>query len=535
MKMQDSTQKFDFIIIGSGFGGSVSAMRLSQKGYKVLLLEKGRKYTNLDFPKTNWNLRKFLWAPLFRLFGIQEITLLNKIMILHGVGVGGGSLVYANTLMKPQDSVFNNLSWPKNFLINKDSCYKTASKMLGVTENKIIAAADEKFKLLADKMKTSDTYHLTQVGVCFSMEKALGGDPYFSGDGPTRQACTGCGACMIGCPVGAKNTLDKNYLYFAEKWGCQIESETLVKKIIPLEKGYKITTHNSMYPWKKRSFFAERVILSAGVLGTLKILFENKFKYKTLPDISDQLGKGVRTNGESLCGVTSLNQDTDYSKGIAIGSAIHPDTMTKIEPVRYPAGSDLMRFLAVPLTGNGNKFFRPLKLMLNMLKNFFPFSKIYFSTNWAKHSIILLVMQTIEEKIDIKYTRSIFNLFKKNLTCDDRNHSIKSYLPIAQSASIALANVINGIPQNAASEVLLGIPATAHILGGCNFGLTIKNGVIDENQQIFGYKNLFIADGSVIPANLGVNPSLTITAMSENFCIQFPNILDHEKKEIIYG
>ena len=517
--MSNPTQEFDFLIIGSGFGGSVSAMRLAQKGYSVAVIEKGKRYKPEDFAKTNWEIKKFLWAPFFKCFGIQQITLIKGLMLLHGAGVGGGSLVYANTLMKPHDPVFRSAVWPSHidWLKELNPYFETAKKMLGVGTNKIISEAEVVMQKLANEMKVSETYHLTEVGVYFGNEKQK--DPYFSGAGPLRKPCTGCGACMVGCRDGGKNTLDKNYLYFAEQWQAKVFSEQQVRQIIPTAEGFEVLAYNvnSIFNKTQTRFKAKKVIVASGVLGSIELLFKNKEVYKTLPHISDCLGQNVKTNGESLCGVTSISTDKDLSKGIAIGSAIHPDEHTKIEPVRYNSGSSVMRFLAVPMTNNGNLLTRPLKFILQAHKIF----KIASVKDWAKQSIILLVMQTIDFQMKLKLGRSVFSLGRKALVGSAQKGQWPSYLEVAQQATKIVAKIIKGEPQNAASEVLLGTPSTAHILGGCNIGKSADEAVIDSNHEVFGYKGLYVCDGSVIPANLGVNPSLTITALAERFADQF--------------
>lgn len=551
---------YDFIIVGSGFGGSVSAMRLAQKGYSVLVLEKGRRFQKEDFPKTNWDVKNFLWAPIFKCFGIQQITLLRGVMLLHGAGVGGGSLVYGNTLMEPQDSVFKDAAWPHfhhkgqafDWLKDLKPYYATAKKMLGVTANRLESFADEALKAVGHRMGVADTYHPTEVGVLFSEYKGEKvKDPFFAGQGPERYSCTGCGACMTGCRVGAKNTLDYNYLYLAEKWGAQVLPLSTVSKIekifmdtknedsktgdlkkinsnsFQLEDSYyqvhvtQTGSYLDLLRSRTQIFRAKKIILSAGVLGTLKLLFQNKLVYKTLPQISEQLGENIRTNGESLLGATSFDDSKNFSLGIAIGSAIHPNSTTKIEPVRYTEGADFMRLLAVPLTGAGGKWLRPLKLMVRLIVDLPKWVRLLFVKDWAKQSIILLVMQSIDEKFSIQFSRSWLRPFF-HLRGRIKDSSIPSYIPLAQTAATELAKEIRGYPQNVASEVLLATPATAHILGGCCMADDAKQGVIDFNHEVFGYPGLYVCDGSVIPANLAVNPSLTITALSERFCDQFP-------------
>jgi len=513
-----SKAQYDFIIIGSGFGGSVAAMRLTQKGYRVAIIEKGRRYYAKDFAETNWDIKKFLWAPLLKCFGIQQITLLKGIMLFHGAGVGGGSLVYANTLMKPSDEVLNSTAWPagRNWLQELNPHFEMARRMLGVNENKIHSEAEDLLLKLSKEMKAEHTFHKTEVAVYFGEAGLTKPDPYFSGAGPSRTGCIACGACMVGCRHNAKNTLDKNYLYFAEKWGAKIIPEMKVKKIIPdTNGGYSVTARsvNGIFSAAEKTFTADKVILASGVIGSLELLFKNRDIFKTLPKVSSQLGETIRTNGESLCGVTTFDDKQDLSIGIAIGSAIHPDAVTKIEAVRYNSGSNLMKWLAVPVTANGNKLTRPLKLLKKIIFDYPHVSKLFKVKDWARQTVILLVMQSVDIQMKLKLGRSLLTLGRKSLV---GTGEFPSYLEVAQDATHKLAKIMKGEGQNASSEVLLGIPSTAHILGGCNLGT-----VVDHNHEVKGHPGLYVCDGSVIPANLGVNPSLTITALAERFTGQF--------------
>ena len=515
--------RYDFVIIGSGFGGSVCAMRLSQKGYRVAVLESGKRWEQKDFPKSNWNIRKYLWMPRLRCFGIQCITLLKGVMVLHGTGVGGGSLVYANTLMKPQPEYFKDSSWPAGFNWESELIphYEMAEKMLGVVTNPAIFEGEEILRKLGQRMGVSSTYHPTQVGVYFGEPGQSVSDPYFSGKGPARSGCIYCGGCMVGCRHGAKNTLDQNYLYFAEKWGAEIFPETKAKKIEQNENGYRIEAVSSTSFFRNLKVFeAKRVIVAAGVLGSVELLLRNRDFYKTLPNISNKLGENVRTNGESLLGATSFEKHRDLSRGIAIGAAIHPDAQTKIEGVRYPSGSGAMRMLGVPLTGPGNLLTRPAKLLINILRKFTRTLKLWTVRDWARSTIILLVMQTVDHRMRLKLGHSI--LANPTLKGVSTGNPLPSYSPVAQQAAQILSEELNGEPQNVISEVLLGTPATAHILGGCSMANSEKEGVVDANHQIHGYSGLYVCDGSVVTANPGVNPSLTITALAERFCVQFP-------------
>ncbi|HWP05138.1 MAG TPA: GMC family oxidoreductase [Polyangiaceae bacterium] len=534
---------FDFVVIGSGFGGSVSAMRLAQKGYRVAVLEVGKRWQPADFPRTNWNAFKYLWAPRLRCFGIQRITLLKGVMVLHGSGVGGGSLVYANTLMRPADEVFDDPSWGTAVAWKSElgAHYETARRMLGVTQNPALEAGEEALRRVSARMGAEASFHATEVGVYFGKSGVTVPDPYFSGAGPARTGCTLCGGCMVGCRFGAKNTLDKNYLYFAEQWGARVFPETRATRIIPSDNGYEIETESST-TWlapKRRRFRASRVVVAAGVLGTVELLLKNRDIHRTLPNLSACLGERVRTNGESLLGATSFDAHRDLARGIAIGAAFHPNSLTKIQSVRYPRGSGAMRLLGVPLTPDGSWVTRPLKLMWRIVTRLLSILRLWTVFDWARSTVILLVMQTIDQHLRLRLGRSLFTR-RPRLQGAPTDKPVPSYLPVAQEAAQILAQEIHGEPQNVVSEVLLRTPATAHILGGCAIAPTAATGVIDTRHQVFGYPGLYVCDGSVIPGNLGVNPSLTITALAERFAAGFEpapgtTLEEFHKREIHFG
>ncbi|HET9932905.1 MAG TPA: GMC family oxidoreductase [Polyangiaceae bacterium] len=542
--MESLEREFDFVIVGSGFGGSVSAMRLAQKGYRVAVLEAGKRYRATDFPKSNWNVAKYLWAPRLRCFGIQNITLLKGVMVLHGSGVGGGSLVYANTLMQPHEHVFDDPAWRGAVDWKRELAphYETARRMLGVTTNPALFEGEEALRRVSERMGAESTFHPTEVGVFFGEPNRRVPDPYFSGAGPERVGCNFCGGCMVGCRFGAKNTLDQNYLFFAEKWGAEVFPETKVTRIRPVEGGYELETEVSTSAFRKRgrAFKARRVIVAAGVLGTVELLLRNRDVYRTLPNISERLGDFVRTNGESLLGATSFEAHRELSRGIAIGAAFHPNSLTKIESVRYPSGSGVMRLLGVPITPNGSALTRPLKMLGRILRRLPRVVRLWRVADWARSTVILLVMQSVDEHLRLRLGRSILRRALFGLEGAPTERPVPSYLPVAQEAAEILGEEIHGEPQNVISEVMLRTPATAHILGGCCIGDAPENGVIDARHQVFGYEGLYVCDGSVVPGNLAVNPSLTISALAERFAHQFepaPGFSTEElaRREIRFG
>ncbi|MGK5089548.1 GMC family oxidoreductase [Bdellovibrionota bacterium FG-2] len=527
--------EYDFVIVGSGFGGSVSALRLAEKGYSVCILERGKRFRDEDFPKTNWDARRYLWLPLLKCFGIQKLTLFRNVFILSGAGVGGGSLVYANTLLKPSDDVFHSPSWKAlaDWKKELDPHYETAKKMLGVTKNPKLTYVDRVMQACAKELGREDTFHMTDVGVFFGEPGKEVPDPFFFGKGPMRKGCIHCGGCMVGCRHGAKNTLEKNYLYLAEKLGVKIIPEIDVVDVKPLSadgaQGYELVTEASTaWFFKNRaSVKAKKVILAGGVLGTVDLLLRCKNISNSLPRLSDKLGDSIRTNSETLLGVTEpgATEDHDYSEGVAITSIFHPDDHTHIEPVRYPKGSSFMKLLAAPMTEGGIPWIRPFKLLWLMLLNPMMCFKLFANFKWANNTVILLVMQTLDNRMRFRLGRNLFTGFRKAMVTSPEPGSepVPSYIPIGHKVARLFAKKVNGIPQSAVNEVLFNIPTTAHILGGCGIGASAKEGVVNPRHEVFGYQNMWVCDGSVIPANLGVNPSLTITAMTERAMSFFPN------------
>ncbi|MEE8341901.1 MAG: GMC family oxidoreductase [Candidatus Neomarinimicrobiota bacterium] len=511
------SQIYDYIIIGSGFGGSVSALRLAEKGYSVLIIEQGKRYQTKNFPKTNWNLRKFFWAPKLALYGIQAMTLLKDVFILHGTGVGGGSLVYANNLLIPPDKVFDDPRWgSKGWKEKLTPYYKLAQKMLGATPSKVITKADKILKECAKEIGKADTFHVNDVGIYFGEENVTVPDPYFDGKGPERTGCTLCGGCMVGCRYGAKNTLDKNYLYLAEQLGAKIVSETRVIDVLPqMDDHYQLTCKKVTGLFgKKKIFHSKGVIFSGGVMGTVKLLYQCQDN-GSLSNISNKLGDVIRTNSETLVGVKA-NDGEDYSKGIAITSGIYPDEETHIETVRYAKGQDAMSGFATVLTDGRQGLPRQLSFLLTILKHPIQFIKSLWPFKWAEKTTILLVMQTISNYMRFEFKRRWWRLGKKSINSNwHTDEKVPSYIPIANDFAKRFASKVNGAAFSVLPEVLFDTSSTAHILGGCIMADSAENGVINYKGKIHGYDNLYVIDGSIVPANLGVNPSLTITALAE--------------------
>ncbi len=530
MQAQNADAPFDYVVIGSGFGGSVSALRLTEKGYRVLVLERGKRFHDSDFPRHNWDLRRYLWLPALRCFGIQQMTFLKDVLVLHGSGVGGGSLVYANVLMEPSDELFQAPGWRDlaDWKAVLRPHYDTARKMLGVTTNPRLWAADHVLNAIAAERGRGDSFRPTEVGVFFGedgQEGKLVPDPYFDGEGPPRAACIQCGGCMVGCRYNAKNTLVKNYLYFAEKGGAEVRPEAEVTDIRPLPPGqpdgarYEVIYRRSTALLFKaaRRVRTHGVVLSAGVIGTLRLLFRCRDETHSLPELSPRLGDCVRTNSEALLGVTSRNHDTDYSQGIAITSVIKVDDVTHVEPVRYTEGSSFIRLLSAPLFEGGGGFLRRLlKTLWSGLRDPIGFLDIKFFGRWASRTTILLIMQTEDNMLRLRAGRSIFTLFRRGLVSDGTPaQAIAPPTEVSHGTAHAFARKTNGIPQTAFTESLLNMASTAHILGGCPMGRSVEDGVVDVNCEVFNYPGLYVVDGSIMPANPGINPSLTITALAE--------------------
>ena len=518
---------WDVIVVGSGFGGSVSALRLAEKGYKVLVIEKGKRYRSENFPKTNWNFRKYFWMPRIFFYGIQCITLLKNVFIFHGCGVGGGSLVYANTLMVPPDDAFEDQNWPgTNWKERLKPFYKQAKTMLGAVPAKYEAESDKILKECADYMGRGSKYHKVDVGIYFGKEGETVEDPYFDGKGPKRTGCILCGGCMVGCRYNAKNTLDKNYLYLAEQLGVSIMPEQEVLDINPLEdSGYQLTIRKSTGISRPiRKLQAEKVILSGGVLGTVKLLMKCRNK-GSLDNISPKLGDLVRTNSEAIIGIKlKKTPKEDFSKGVAISSGFHPDKETHIETVRYGKGQNAMALLTtflpdrnIPLPGLLRWGISVIRSPLKFLGNIFPF-------DWARKTIILLVMQPVDNYLKLNYKSRWWRLggFSMNSQTSD-GKKIPSHIPIAEKTADSIIKKRKGTVMTTYMDAIFDIPSTAHILGGACLGKDASSGVIDENFEMFNYLGLYVIDGSMVPSNLGVNPSLTITALAEYAMSRFPD------------
>ena len=540
------TQVYDYVIIGSGFGGSVSALRLAEKGYSVLVLEKGKRFRDQDFAKRNWQFWKYLWLPALRAHGILQISILKGVMVLHGVGVGGGSLGYANVLEVPTAETFATPAWntPINWGEVLAPHYATARKMLGVARNPKLWKADEVLRDMAVERGMGDTFRATDVGAYFGEPEKTVHDPFFNGEGPERSGCRHCGGCMVGCRYNAKNTLPKNYLYLAEKRGVEIRAEVEVTDVRPRTEdegtklqasvlgpsssvalGYEVTYQPSTSPFKRKTVVgAKNVIFAASVMGTIKLLLNLRDVKKSLPELSPRLGDVVRTNSEALLGSVARKSEVNYSEGVAISSIFNADEITRIEPTRYPDGSSLMRFISAPLIDlNAGIARRLLSSVWWGLRHPFQFLKTMVLPGWAHDMTILLVMQHADNRLHLRLGRSLFTLgFRGLVSQPEPGYEISAQVAGSHALARDFARRTDGIPMGSLGENLLNLPTTAHILGGAPIGAEAAQGVVDENFQIHNYPGLYIIDGSIMPANPGVNPSLTIATLAEYAMSKIP-------------
>ncbi|WP_020017528.1 GMC oxidoreductase [Promicromonospora sukumoe] len=533
---------YDVLVIGSGFGGSVAALRLTEKGYRVGVLEAGRRFADDEFAKNSWHLKQFLWAPALGCYGIQRVRLLRNVLCLTGAGVGGGSLVYANTLYRPLDPFYADPAWSRitDWKTELAPYYDQAERMLGVVRYHGRSPADDVIRSVADDMGVGDTFRPTRVGVYFGPGGAespspgcRAADPFFGGAGPERTGCIECGECMTGCRHGAKNTLVKNYLYLAEHAGAVVHPLTTADVVRPRTDaeggGYEIRTHRTGRKLGgRRTFTARQVVFAAGTLGTQRLLHAMK-DAGTLPRLSDRLGHLTRTNSEALLGaMTHKVGSTDYSRGLAITSSFYPNESTHIEPVRYGHGSNVMAALQHILVDGGP--FRFLRWFAEMGKNLRWLPVLMDWRRWSERTVIALVMQAHDNSLTTMTRRSPFGRFMTSRQGTGAPNP--SWIPEGHEAVRRMAETMgdDGVEGIAGGTIgdPFNIPLTAHILGGCAIGSAADDGVVDPYLRVFGHEGLHVMDGSAVTANLGVNPSLTITAQAERACALWPNADDED-------
>lgn len=516
--------QYDYIIIGSGFGGSVSALRLAEKGYKVLVVEKGKWYRAEDFARTNWSFAKWLWLPSLRWFGIMKITIFRHVGVISGTGVGGGSLVYANTLPTPKPAFFQSGSWASlaDWQTELASFYPVALRMLGATPNPRLFDGELALQALAKDIGREKDFEPTRVAVYFGEAGQTVPDPFFEGKGPERTGCTYCGACMTGCRHNAKNTLDKNYLYLAQQLGAGILAEQEVVDVRPMgaadgSEGYAVTVRSATRFFKNRQTLRARgVIFAGGVLGTVKLLL--RLKRKSLPRLSGMVGREVRTNNESLIAVTQLDQSADWSQGIAIGAIVSTDEHSHLELCRYGAGSGAWRLSFLPFVEGANMLVRFVKMIGDVLMHPRTYWQYFRVRDWAKSSTVMLFMQTLDSTVT--FSRTAWGGLRTRIVGDEKP---TAFIPRAIELARRFEKLIGGKAMAFGLTPLAGIPGTAHILGGCVMGEGPETGVIDRDNRVFGYQNMLVCDGSMISANPGVNPALSITAIAERAMSKIPD------------
>jgi cholesterol oxidase len=505
-------------------------LRLAEKGYSVAVLECGRRFRDEDFPSSTWDSRRYFWAPRLGMKGIFRVSTFKDIAVVSGCGVGGGSLGYANTLYVPPSPFFEDPQWAdlEDWQATLAPHYETAQRMLGVVVHDKDDPADQLLREMGEEMGVGETYRKTPVGVYLDNPGETVPDPYFEGAGPERTGCMQCGRCMVGCPHGAKNTLVKNYLWLAEHAGVEVIPERTVTDVRPLggadgSDGYEVASERSgLLPRRgRRSLTAGGVVVAAGALGTNKLLQRCRLG-GSLPRVSGRLGELVRTNSESILAVTvPEDYPEDLTKRVAITSSIYPDPHTHIETVTYGEAGDSISTLYTLLVGNGSRMTRPLKLLAQILRHPSRFAKTIWPKGWSRRTIIVLVMQTLDNAIALR-PRLKRNGEVRLQTEQDPERPNPTFIPVANEAAEWLAKRTGGIAQSSAMEATLNIPSTAHILGGAVIGHGPEDGVVDARQRVFGYENLLVCDGAAVPANVGVNPSLTITALAEHAMSQVP-------------
>jgi cholesterol oxidase len=520
---------YDWLVVGSGFGGSVSSLRLAEKGYRVGLIECGNRVTDADMPRSTWDLRRYFWAPKLGMRGIFRLTIFRDVAVVSGSGVGGGSLGYANTLYRAPERFYTDPQWSglEDWASALAPHFDTAERMLGVVTVEADDPADQLLREFGHQIGADQTYAKTRVGVYFGTAGETVSDPFFDGEGPARTGCIACGRCMVGCPYNAKNTLPKNYLWLAERAGVAITAERTVVDIKPLgapdgSDGYAVTTERTG-AWLRRDrrvHTARGVVVAAGPLGTNRLLAHAKLS-GSLPGISDRLGELVRTNSEAILAVTLPKGAADMTKRVAISSSVYPDPDTHIETVTYGAAGDSMSALFTLLVGDGTKLTRPVKLLGAMARHPVRLAKLSWPRGWSRRTIIVLVMQSLDNAIALRAKRSVLGGVRLK-TEQDPERPNPTFIPVANRFAEWLAERTGGVAQSGLTEAVANIPTTAHILGGAVIGADRSQGVIDARQRVFGYENLLVCDGSAIPANVGVNPSLTITALAEHAMSHIP-------------
>ena len=526
------TYDYDVLVIGSGFGGSVTALRLTEKGYTVGVIEAGARFEDDDLPETSFETSKYLFRPEVGCYGIQRIDALRDCLIVSGAGVGGGSLVYANTLYEPLPAFYDDPQWSHitDWRTELAPYYDQAKRMLGVVENPLRTPSDEVMEKVATEMGVADTFHPTPVGVFFGGPGAGMGqavdDPFFGGAGPERRTCTGCGSCMTGCRHNAKNTLVKNYLYLAERNGARVMPLTTVTRVRPRDGGgydvhVRYTKAKVDRAISRRVLTAEQVVFSAAALGTQRLLHKMRDEGH-LPRVSERLGHLARTNSEQIGGVIAPDLSVDYSQGVAITSSFHPDASTHIEPVRYGPGSNFMALLQSVLTDGDGDQPRWRTWLREMWRQRRDVPQLYDMKHWSERTVIALVMQSVDNSITT-YTKRI-PFTRKRYVTSKQGHGLPNptWIPAGNEAIRIMARIMDGMPGGAVGDAF-NMPLTAHFIGGCAIGDSAETGVIDAYQRLYGHPGLHVVDGSAVTANLGVNPSLTITAQAERAMAFWPN------------